>query len=530
MPAPTPVLDGARELATEDILRVEIVRAGGPYFGAGSAAGGDHVTVDDLRSAAASYAALRDELWPPVKLGHNDEQAATREEYGDLLLSDGAPALGWLDNIRVEGIGLYADLRKVPKTVAALVRAGAYRARSIEFWRGYRDRAGKRHPMVITGLALLGARLPAVRGLEEMVQALYADAPSPTEQDQTGRRTALTTAGPRAYAVASDYLPLADADRPWDEAAALSRVLAWAGATDGATDGTDAGPLSEPVLARLRTAFLLWDDGGGESLGDFHHLVADVVGDRLRAVPAAVYAAAEAINRSGDTGHDAERAKARLGAWYGALGATPPWGGLRGPAAVPVDDDYYAARQTAGTPHKEDGMDPKEIRVALGLDADATDEAVTAAISAGREATERVTALEADLAAAGDGATSYADLAAKLSAQEKEIATLSELAKDGVEAKAQLYAASRDAALDKAVRERRLTPGEVDTWREKYDAAPGVVSELLTSLPVRADLAAVEQGHDGTGTPDAEQGAIEDAHYAAFFGERPRHAHAPKEA
>lgn len=513
------------ELLTEDIERVEIVRAGGPYFGSGSAAGGDTVTLADLRAAADSFSALRDELWAPVKLGHNDQQDATREDYGGLLTGDGAPALGWLDNLRVEGAGLYADLRRVPRRVADLIRAGAYRARSIEFWRGYRDRSGTRHPMVITGLALLGARLPAVRGLEEMVKALYADAPSPADPGDATRWVAYATPGRRAYAVSSAYLPLADPDREWDEAAALGRVLAWAGATEGATDGTDAGPLSEPVLARLRSAFLMWDDGGGESLGDFRHLVADVVEGRLRAIPAAVYAAGAALTDAGDD-PDVEWARVRLNDWYSELGATPPWGGHRPTPSVSSDDEFAAHEPGASTPNRESGMDPKELRAALGLAEDAGDEAVVAAIAAGREAGERATKLAADLdaiTAAGDGQVAYADLTAKLAAQEAQIETLRGLAEQGVAAARTLYERERDEKLATAVRERRLAPAQVAEWTTKYDAAPDVVSELLGTLTPRTDLSADPQGHEGKGTAD-EQAALADAAYSAFFGD-PKHPH-----
>ena len=529
------------DLPTEDLLGIELVRVGGPFRGQGSPAAGDFITAEQLGQAVASFNELRDELWPPVKLGHNRAQAALRHDghvdadappNPGLLDTDGAPAAGWLDNLRVDNGRLLADARKVPRVVASLIRAGAYRARSIEFWRGYTDASGKRHPFVITGLALLGAKLPAVRGLKDLV-TLYAE----DEGRMAGLAQAegeplvyLSDSGPRAFAVSDAYLPMADPDRAWDEAAARSRVMAWAGATDGPTDGTDAAPLSEAVLARLRSAYLWWSDGGGRTLDDFGYLVADVVDGSLRAVPAAVYQAAGALGQDGLSGPDLDRVRTRLGAFYAQLGATPPWGGMQGPDKG-LDLEGYA---TGEAPERErEGRMPQtiapELASALGVQEDAEMSAVVAKVtelaeaaakaedltSKLHDATGRVEALEA---AAGDGERKFAD----------ELETLRGLAQEGVAAARELADMRRDAAIDKAISERRLTPGERDLWVTKFDAAPDVVSDLLATLPVRSDLASGELGTDGKDADEqARKLAQEDADYVGFYGEEPREKAAP---
>lgn len=523
------------DLATEDILGVELVRAGGPFRGQGSPAGGDYITTEQLGQAVASFNELRDELWPPVKLGHNNAQAALRHDghvhegappNPGLFDTDGAPAAGWLDNLRVEGGRLLADMRKVPATVAALVRAGAYRARSIEFWRGYTDASGKRHPFVVTGVALLGAKLPAVRGLKDLV-TLYGEAGDRLvglAQDDGAPVVYLSDAGRRAFAVSDAYLPMADPDRTWDEAAARSRVMAWAGATDGPTDGTDAEPLSEAVLARLRSAYLWWSDGGGQSIADFRYLVADVVDGALRAVPSAVYQAAGALTQEGLSEPDLGRVRNRLGAFYAQLGATPPWGGAQGPDMVPDLEGYADAesdqRETEGTMPQT--ITP-ELASALGVPEDADAATVQAKVTelaekAGQvedlttklgEATQRVTDLEAS---ASEGERKFAD----------ELEALRGLAEQGVKANATLFALERDRAIDTAISERRLTPGERDTWVTKFDAAPDVVSDLLAALPVRSDLSAGESGDDSKGDDARKQALSEDAEYERAYGEKPR--------
>lgn len=158
-------------LATRDLIGVEILAAGGPYHGQGSPPEGDFLTVDDLRAAVTSYEALRGQVDAPVVLGHDEDQTLLRRE--GLTGTDGEPAAGWLDNLRVRGDRLLADLRKVPEQVARLIDAGAYRKRSVVYHPSIEGPDGKRYRMVVSALGLLGAKLPAVEGLSDIVK-LYA--------------------------------------------------------------------------------------------------------------------------------------------------------------------------------------------------------------------------------------------------------------------------------------------------------------------------------------------------------------------
>ena len=54
----------------------------------------------------------------------------------------------------------------------------AYRNVSVELRKNVRTPSGKTHPTVLSGLALLGAAAPAVKGLDDLV-ALYASEPIP---------------------------------------------------------------------------------------------------------------------------------------------------------------------------------------------------------------------------------------------------------------------------------------------------------------------------------------------------------------
>lgn len=133
-------------LKTRDIPDVEILSVG-TWHGTGCPPKGCEFTTDDLDKFAASY---RPDFLAPVKLGHTENQK--------LLQDDGLPAAGWLKNIRRVGEKLMADLSQVPEKIADLIAAGAYKNRSIEL-----------HADQVTGLALLGADLPAVENLSDIM-------------------------------------------------------------------------------------------------------------------------------------------------------------------------------------------------------------------------------------------------------------------------------------------------------------------------------------------------------------------------
>ena len=82
-----------------------------------------------LRRIAANADALRDEVHAPIKIGHSRGQRLLRNSG---LYADEMPAAGWVENLRVAGGKLLADLVKVPKKLAALVASGAFPSRSVE--------------------------------------------------------------------------------------------------------------------------------------------------------------------------------------------------------------------------------------------------------------------------------------------------------------------------------------------------------------------------------------------------------------
>lgn len=142
------------------------------------------LTIEDFDNVADAYQELKGKVLIPIKLGH-DEQ--------NILEQSGLPSAGWVENIRRVGEKLVADLMAVPDAVATLIETGGLRTRSIEAVRNVKL-AGKRYKIAITGLALLGAELPAVDSLAD-ISALYASgaALDTLEHDSEAARIICTT-------------------------------------------------------------------------------------------------------------------------------------------------------------------------------------------------------------------------------------------------------------------------------------------------------------------------------------------------
>jgi hypothetical protein len=146
-------------LEVTTIPGVAVLKVGRGFQGHGCPVKGCDFTVADLDDIALAYAETRYLRPVPIKIGHDDDQK--------VLESEGMAAAGWIENVRRVGVELYADFVDVPRRVAELIRSKSYRSRSAELSTITVD--GKRYRMALTAVALLGADLPAVPGLPDVV-------------------------------------------------------------------------------------------------------------------------------------------------------------------------------------------------------------------------------------------------------------------------------------------------------------------------------------------------------------------------
>lgn len=122
---------------------------------------GYNITLRDLEDIVSSFESLGDYHKVPLKFGHNDKQPMT----------DGEPALGWVDKIWVDynqkPEKLMATFTDIPDPVSQAIKKKLYRKVSVELDFGVKHK-GKLYTTVLSGVALLGADLPAVNVLADL--------------------------------------------------------------------------------------------------------------------------------------------------------------------------------------------------------------------------------------------------------------------------------------------------------------------------------------------------------------------------
>jgi len=117
---------------------------------------GDNYSEADLDDMVKNFDLLKNEIKPPVKLGHNEKQT-----------QDGQPALGWVSKVKRVGSKLIATLSSVPDIVHKALQSGRYKRVSSEIYWNYKS-GESTFKRVLAGVALLGADIPAVTNLEDL--------------------------------------------------------------------------------------------------------------------------------------------------------------------------------------------------------------------------------------------------------------------------------------------------------------------------------------------------------------------------
>lgn len=133
-----------------DIKNVEIMRTG--------VWNRDKFTLAHLKAMAENFKKL--DYRVPVKLGH------TRDP--------GAPAYGWLANVRLAGEKLVADFTDVPAEIVEMIKKKMFDTVSSEIYFNLL-REGKTYNRALKAVALLGANIPAVAGLKPLSSSLSFD-------------------------------------------------------------------------------------------------------------------------------------------------------------------------------------------------------------------------------------------------------------------------------------------------------------------------------------------------------------------
>jgi len=114
-------------------------------------------TQEDLDVMVKAFNDLQEVQDVPLKFGHNEEQKMT----------DGQPALGWVDSVWTESGKLFAKFIDMPRIVFEAMKKKLYKNVSIELDIGV-EHKGEKYPWVLTAVGLLGADIPAVKTLSDL--------------------------------------------------------------------------------------------------------------------------------------------------------------------------------------------------------------------------------------------------------------------------------------------------------------------------------------------------------------------------
>lgn len=118
------------------------------------------ITESMLDNIVDAFEATKSFALPVLKLGHAKNQK--------LLQEDGLPAAGWITRLYRKGQKLFADFEDIPDKIHKLIDKKAYRKVSAEIFHGYKFE-GKTYPHLLGAVALLGADVPAVRNLNDIL-------------------------------------------------------------------------------------------------------------------------------------------------------------------------------------------------------------------------------------------------------------------------------------------------------------------------------------------------------------------------
>ena len=126
---------------------------------------GMEFSLADLQGIVDAFNKLGENHKVPLKFGHNNEQPMT----------DGQPAIGWVKGLSIEGNKLIADVTDIPQIVMSAMDQKLYRNVSVELDIDVTHK-DSHYPLVLSGVALLGADIPAVSTLKDLTHYLDRNA------------------------------------------------------------------------------------------------------------------------------------------------------------------------------------------------------------------------------------------------------------------------------------------------------------------------------------------------------------------
>lgn len=139
------------------------------------------LTLEHLADAVTAAEEDPHVLYPRLKIGHTDARFNPDAEvpiYDPFHYPDGQPAFGKAANLRLvnDGAVIMADYVEVPEWLA-IAMPSAFPSRSIEGDFDIETPGGKKYSFMLTAVALLGERWPAIQDIEDLERVLTEGMP-----------------------------------------------------------------------------------------------------------------------------------------------------------------------------------------------------------------------------------------------------------------------------------------------------------------------------------------------------------------
>jgi len=449
---------------------------------------------------------------PVLKAGHIDPRfnAVT-------AANDGEPALGRVTNLRLADGGdvLVGDYEGVPAWLADILPS-AYPSRSVEMNLDVETVDGARYAGVLTAVALLGVTAPAVESLADVAGLYGADIAASGD-----RWTARTAVAAAALPEPAWWPPLPD----------LTAPMSTPGGSVTDTDTTRPDVAAAADLDGIRPAFTEWvshhdDDPAWAPLEEAW--ICEVWTDAVIATDweegrywrvtwtetggVFTFGAPQRVTRTYVPVADTMAARA-------TADMHRPLRWFRG------RDDVSASSLKEQTPVADPTpapQTPSGLRERLGLAADATDDAVLAAVDALKAKPAETIPTETKTVETPAPAVTVPDDISALVEQKVAAATaplldaLKTVSGELADRKAAEKVARRDQVLAAAAADGKITPASLPTWQAQYDAAPDAIEAVLGATAPGTAMAVRASGVVGAEPVQGE--AFTDADFAAIFG------------
>lgn len=398
------------------------------------------LTLEHLADAVRAAEEDPHVLYPRLKIGHTDERFNADADipiYDPFHYPDGQPAFGKAANLRLvnDGAVIMADYVEVPEWLA-LAMPSAFPSRSIEGDFDIETPGGKKYSFMLTAVALLGERWPAIQDIEDLERVLSEGMPpepvsssSPRKDDPAVPVSAKADVDKVLRAFFQEW---AQGDQYWHWPRAV-----WTDPNEIIVDNDEGGLYRLPF-----------------SSNDAQEIT---FGDPVNVLEQFVDVAA------------ATQKKGTLEKVFATRDALPQ----RSTKAESRPDDKEVSM----------GFEQK-VRESLGLAEDATEEQVLEALASQKE-----TETEVEVEVETEVETPVAEVAEPVAAAEgtkvvdaEELENLRAGAAAGIEAKQKEEQRERDAFLDAAVKAGKFSPARKEHWNTLLEKDPEGTKATIDNL------------------------------------------------